>query len=126
MRKSAISAAAGLSFSALLGVIAAMPLSAVAADGASEDVIAMGKEVAEDRRRGNCLACHMMGDGQSPGNIGPPLVAMKARFPEKEKLRAQIWDPMTANPATRMPPFGKHGIISEEEIDAIVEYLYTL
>ena len=51
---------------------------------------------------------------------------MKARFPDKAKLRAQVWDPQVANPGTRMPPFGKHKILSEKEIDAIVEYLYTL
>jgi mono/diheme cytochrome c family protein len=25
-----------------------------------------------------------------------------------------------------MPPFGKHRIVSEKELDAIVDYLYTL
>jgi sulfur-oxidizing protein SoxX len=68
----------------------------------------------------------MIEDGSSPGDIGPPLVAMKARFPDKAKLREQIADPTIANPNTRMPPFGKHRIISDSEIDAIVEYLYTL
>ena len=68
----------------------------------------------------------MMGDGVSPGDIGPPLIAMKVRFPDRTKLRAQIWDAQTSNPGTRMPPFGKHQVLSEMEIDAIVDYLYTL
>ena len=93
---------------------------------ADEAMIAKGKQVAEDRRLGNCLACHMMGDGELPGNQGPPLIAMKARFPDKAKLKAQIVNPLEANPNTMMPPFGIHNIISDEEIDAIVEYLYTL
>ena len=38
----------------------------------------------------------------------------------------QLYDPGATNPNTRMPPFGKHQIISDGEIDAIVEYLYTL
>jgi sulfur-oxidizing protein SoxX len=96
---------------------------ALAADAA---LIKQGKEVAFDRKKGNCLACHMMGDGVSPGDIGPPMIAMKARFPDPAKLRAQIEDPMAANPDTRMPPYGKHQIISAQEIDAIVAYLYTL
>ena len=96
------------------------------AGAASEESIKMGKEVAVDRRKGNCLACHMMGDGVSPGDIGPPLIAMKARFPDRAKLRTQIWDAQVANPGTRMPPFGKHKALSEAEIDAIVDYLYTL
>lgn len=126
MRKTARRAAATLSFTALVGMIAASPLSALAADGASEDKLALGKAVAFDRGKGNCLACHLMDDGESPGNIGPPLVVMQARFPDKEKLRAQIWDATASNPGSRMPPFGKHKIITEEELDAIVDYLYTL
>ncbi len=96
------------------------------AGAASDESVAMGKQVAVDRTKGNCLACHMMGDGASPGDIGPPLIAMKARFPDRAKLRAQIWDAQVANPGTRMPPFGKHQALSEAEIDAIVDYLYTL
>jgi sulfur-oxidizing protein SoxX len=51
---------------------------------------------------------------------------MKARYPDKAKLRAQVWDPQKANPNTLMPPYGKHEIISEKDIDNIVEWLYTL
>jgi len=51
---------------------------------------------------------------------------MKARFPDKAKLRAQIWDATVANPNTIMIPFGRNRVLSEEEIDQIVEYVYTL
>ena len=51
---------------------------------------------------------------------------MKARFPDKAKLRAQIWDATKANPNTIMPPFGRQQVLSEGEIDKIVEYVYTL
>jgi len=85
-----------------------------------------GKEVAFDRKKGNCLACHAMDDGTLPGNIAPPLVSMKLRYPEKETLRAQIWDATVRNPNTIMPPFGRHRILTEEEIDEVVEYVYTL
>ena len=85
-----------------------------------------GKKVAFDRKKGNCLACHMIADGSLPGNIGPPLIAMKARFPNKADLRAQIYDPTAKNPNTIMPPFGKHRILSEREIDLITEFIYTL
>lgn len=93
---------------------------------ADEAMVAMGKDVAFDRRKGNCLACHMMDDGSLPGNQGPPLIAMKARFPDKAVLREQIDNPLVRNADSIMPPFGLHNIISDEEIDAIVEYLYTL
>jgi len=93
---------------------------------ASADDVAEGKKVAFDRKKGNCLACHMIDDGALPGNIGPPLIAMKARFPDKGALRAQIWDPTVANPNTIMPPFGKHRVLTEKEVDLVTEYIYTL
>jgi sulfur-oxidizing protein SoxX len=85
-----------------------------------------GKKIAFDRKKGNCLACHAIAGGDLPGNIGPPLVAMKARFPDKAVLRAQIWDATKANPNSAMPPFGRNMILSDKEIDLIVEYIYTL
>jgi len=85
-----------------------------------------GKSLVMEKSRGNCLACHAIADGELPGNIGPPLVGMKARFPDIDVLRQQIWDATIRNPVTRMPPFGRHGILSREEIELIIRYLYTL
>ena len=96
------------------------------ASAAEASVIEEGKKLAFDRKKGNCLACHQIEGGDLPGNIGPPLVAMKARFPEKAKLRAQIWDATRVNPNSIMPPFGRHKIVSDTEIDKIVEFVYTL
>lgn len=93
---------------------------------ADENAVEQGKKVAFDRRAGNCLSCHLMEDGEAPGNLGPPLVAMKARFPDRQKLRDMIWDITTSRPEAMMPPFGRHKVISEQDIDNIVEYLYTL
>ena len=100
-----------------------LPTAVLAADAAT---LQLGQAVVFDRLKGNCLACHLIEGGESPGDIGPPLVAMQARFPDKAALRAQIHDPTVANPHSRMPPFGKHRIVSERELEAIVEYLYTL
>ena len=85
-----------------------------------------GKKLAFDRKKGNCLACHMIDDGELAGNNGPQLIAMKARFPDREVLFNQIWDPTETNPNSFMPPFGKHGAITKTEINKIIEYLYTL
>ncbi len=112
------------------GILSIVLLSTAAVFGgisvASADAVADGKTVAFDRKKGNCLACHMMADGQSPGNIGPPLIAMKARFPDKAVLRAQIWDATVKNPNTMMPPFGKHRILTEKEVDLVTEFVYSL
>ena len=89
-------------------------------------LIEKGRAVSIDKKKGNCLACHMIPGGAAPGNIAPALVAMKARFPEKEVLYDNLWDQTKYHPHAMMPPFGKHGILTEDEIRAIVEYLYTL
>jgi sulfur-oxidizing protein SoxX len=93
---------------------------------AEDDAVAQGKTIAFDRKKGNCLGCHVIEGGDLPGNIGPPLIAMKARFPDKAKLRAQIYDATARNPFTPMPPFGKHRALSEKEIDLVTEYIHTL
>jgi sulfur-oxidizing protein SoxX len=94
---------------------------------ASSDVrVTEGKQLATERSKGNCLACHMIEDGELPGNLGPPLLAMKARFPERGALREQICDATVRNPDSRMPPFCRHGILTEDEVELIVDYLYTL
>jgi sulfur-oxidizing protein SoxX len=112
--------------SALATIIGALSLSPQLASAADASVIAQGKKIAFDRKKGNCLACHQIEGGSLPGNIGPPLVAMKARFPDKAKLRAQIWDSTKNNPNSMMPPFGRHEILTESEIDKVVEFIYTL
>lgn len=60
------------------------------------------------------------------GNPGPPLIAMKARWPDKAKLRIQIHDARKLNPLSLMPPFGAHEILTEEEIDKVVEFVHSL
>ena len=113
------------SVAALLGSLALAPVTAVAAEEA-KSVVDQGKEIAFDRKKGNCLACHQVAGGELAGDIGPPLVAMQARFPDKAKLRAQIWDSTKMNPNSIMPPFGRHQVLSEDEIDKVVEFIYTL
>ena len=107
----------------LVGVLMLMPGISRAM---SVDSLAAGKALVMEKSRGNCLACHMVADGEMPGNIGPPLIGMKARFPDAEILRRQIWDATERNPDSRMPPFGRNGILDNQEIDLIVEYLNTL
>ena len=111
------------SFAVLAG---ALLLTAAPAAIAADTAITKGKAVAVDRKKGNCLACHAMDDGTLPGNIGPPLISMSLRFPDKAVLKAQIVDSTVSNPNTIMPPFGKFGLLTPEEIDQVVDYVYTL
>ena len=116
-------AAAG-TLAVALGPLAVAPTAS--ADGNTAKMIEEGKKIAFDRRKGNCLACHHIDGGQAGGSIGPPLIAMSVRYPDKEKLRAQIWDATIANPESSMPPFGSHQIVSDAEIDKIVEFIWSL
>lgn len=121
MRKPAKIIAAASTVAALLGSMALVPQLAVA----DEALIAQGKKVAENRKKGNCFTCHDYKGAHLAGNVGPPFVAMKARFPDKAKLRAQIWDATKANPNSMMPPFGKHSVLSEKDMDAVTEWVLT-
>ncbi len=111
-----------LSVVALLGIFS-LPVTATT-DNAS--LIEAGKRVSFNQTKGNCLACHMIVGGDMPGNIGPPLIAMKARFPDLATLRAQIADARVINPNTIMPPFGAHGILTEAELDQVAAYIHSL
>ena len=124
MRYPAKAISTATSVAALLGTLAfSLPSISIAEDAAT---IAEGKSIAFNKKKGNCLACHQIEGGNLPGNIGPPLLAMKARFPDKSKLHAQISDSRISNPNTIMPPFGAHEILSASEIDKVVEFIYSL
>ena len=107
----------------LIGCLGLAPVVASADDGAD---IKKGKELAFNRTKGNCLACHQIEGGTLAGNIGPPLIAMQARFPDYDKLRAQIYDARINNPNTIMIPFGTNAVMSSEEIDLVTKFIYTL
>jgi len=85
-----------------------------------------GKKIAFHRKKGNCLACHAIEGGKLPGNIGPPLINMKQRFPNKADLKAQIGNATINNPNSIMPPYGAHKILSESELNKVVEFIYSL
>jgi sulfur-oxidizing protein SoxX len=108
------------------GFAVALVLGALSAQATTADRVAAGKSLAMERSKGNCLACHRIEDGELPGTIGPPLVAMKVRFPERAALREQICDATIRNPDSRMPPFCRHRILAESEVELIIDYLYTL
>ncbi len=91
--------------------------------------ISNGRAIFLDERKGNCAACHKVPNDaaiKSASSIGAPLEAIKARYPDRAKLRDVIWDFSKINPNTIMPPYGKHRILSSDEIDALVIYLESI
>lgn len=93
---------------------------------AGADEFERAREMAFDRNKGNCLACHMIKGGEMPGAVAPPLIMMKQRFPDRAVLREQIWDATIRNPESVMPPYGRHGVFTEEELDAVVDFVHSL
>lgn len=107
-------------------VLALVPAALLADDENGADSVEQGRVLAFERRKGNCLACHQIEGGELAGNYGPPLLLMRERFPDRDVLRAQIWDAASQNPDTRMPPYGRHRILTESEIDLVVDFILTL
>jgi L-cysteine S-thiosulfotransferase len=94
---------------------------ACAQSGAAE-----GQKLAFDRGKGNCLTCHDIKGGDLPGTIGPQLKDIKSKYPDRNDLIAIVTDETKRNPQTVMPPFGRNRILTEQEINAVVDFLQTL
>jgi sulfur-oxidizing protein SoxX len=99
-----------------------------------------GREVAINRKQGNCLACHTMPipEQQFHGEVAPDLAGVASRYSEAE-LRLRVVDPKVLNPDTIMPAFykvaGLHrvlkkfegkSILSAEQVEDVIAYLMTL
>jgi len=101
---------------------------------------ANGRKLAINRKKGNCLACHVMPipEQQFHGNLGPSLVGVGERYDEGE-LRLRVVDAKVVNPDTTMPAFyrssGLHRVLKKfqgktilaaQDVEDIVAYLTTL
>ena len=101
-------------------LIAAATCRAVAADG---------RALAFDPAKGGCLACHQIPadpNAKSLATVGPALAGLKRRFANLNALVAFLRDPSIGNAGTAMPPYGRHRILSDDEINSIAEYLWKL
>jgi sulfur-oxidizing protein SoxX len=107
-----------LALALLIGAVLSAPVRAQSA--------AEGKKLAFDRGKGNCLTCHEIKGGDLPGTIGPALKDIKSKYPDRDELVAILTDETKRNPQTVMPPFGRNRILTEQEINAIVDFLQTL
>jgi sulfur-oxidizing protein SoxX len=107
---------------ALIAVALIMSACAAHAQSAAAD----GQKLAFDRGKGNCLTCHVIKGGDSPGTIGPELTGIKTKYANRNDLIAIVTDETKRNPLTVMPPFGRNHILTDKEINAIVDFLQTL
>lgn len=91
-----------------------------------------GQALFAEERKGHCSACHKTPTDAArigASNIGPPLESIRQNYPtpaDRMRLRDSIRDQSAVNASTIMPPYGKHRILTEAEIDDIVAFLETL
>jgi L-cysteine S-thiosulfotransferase len=109
-----------------LAVALLIGAAAFASPARAQSAAAEGQKLAFDRGKGNCLTCHEIKGGDLPGTIGPPLKDIKSKYPDRNELVAILTDETKRNPLTVMPPFGRNRILTEREINAIVDFLQTL
>ena len=91
-------------------------------------------------RKVNCLSCHEapIPEERFHGNLGPSLAGIGERY-SKDEIRIRIIDARLINPSTIMPSYFKDvkfprtekkylekKILSAEEVEHLVEYLYSL
>ncbi len=98
---------------------------AASAQGPTPSAPLPGQALAFDRSKGNCLTCHVIAGGDAAGNVGPELADVKKRFPDRKELAAIIFDETKRNPLTVMPPFGRNLILTNDEIESVIDFLYT-
>ena len=99
---------------------------ASASPALAQSAVSEGQKLAFDRSKGNCLTCHEIKGGDLPGTIGPALKDLKSKYPDRNELVAIVTDETKRNPQTVMPPFGRNRILTEQEINAVVDFLQTL
>jgi len=107
-------------------VLALLTGTALAAPAHAQSGPADGQKLAFDRAKGNCLTCHVIKGGEYPGSLGPELVDIKSKYPSRDELVAIVFDETKRNPLPVMPPFGRNRILTEKEINAVVDFLQTL
>ena len=99
-----------------------------------------GRATAINRKKGNCLACHILPIPEQPfhGEIGPDLNGVAGRYTAGE-IRLRIVNPTIINEDTIMPAFYKKDgfhrvlkkfvgktIVSAQDVEDMVAYLMTL
>ncbi len=88
-----------------------------------------GRELFERADKGHCSACHQVPQGAGPqtrADLGPRLEGVRMRELGRAALRDILADPTRANPDTVMPPYGRHHLLDQAEMERVIEYLHAL
>lgn len=88
-----------------------------------------GRALFIDPGKGNCIACHQVPAGAGPAvraDVGPRLDAARLKGWDRARLRDLLRDPTRANPDTVMPPYGRHRLLDDREIERLIDFLHAL
>lgn len=84
---------------------------------------ARGKALANERSKGNCVACHLMQGAEQPGSRGPDLSTYGSWQRSDAETYALVYDMRWRNPDTVMPPIGTNQILNDQELRDVVAFL---
>lgn len=112
-----------LSYTLACGKIATRKPQVKTLEGALNGNAEKGRQIAQARDRGNCLACHVMQGGSQPGTRGPDLSHYGSTERSDAETYTGVYDMRTRNPETLMPPFGTNEILSDLDIRDVVAFL---
>ena len=100
-----------------------------------------GKKIYANRKKGNCLACHVTTDLKSMpfhGDVGPSMDGVASRY-SAAQLRLRVANPKALNEDTIMPAFYRNDgftrvlkkfkgktVLSAQEVEDVVAYLMTM
>lgn len=88
-----------------------------------------GRALFTDPGKGNCIACHQVPAGAGPqvrADVGPRLDGARLKGWDRARLRDLLHDPTRANPDTVMPPYGRHRLLDDREIERLIDFLHAL
>ena len=89
-------------------------------------LVAKGEKVYNTKKLGNCLACHQYTGKKinDPGSLGPDL-SNAAYYPDDllYNIIYNIYSVEGKSKVSAMPAFGKNGMLSDDEIKAVIAYI---
>ena len=84
-----------------------------------------GKALANERSKGNCVACHQIQGAVQPGSKGPDLTTYGTWGRSDEETYALVYDMRWRNPDTVMPPAGINQILNDQELRDVIAFLQS-
>lgn len=93
--------------------------------GALNGDAARGAVLANERSKGNCVACHRIKGAEQPGTKGLDLTAYGTWGRSDEETYALVYDMRWRNPDTVMPPVGINQILNDQELRDVIAFLQS-